>query len=276
MTNQRAFSLPDYLNTIKENVASFEKSFPESFRAGVMLSDLFWNFYTRHLAFDRQVVWQEVADGLVFGCLASWTHAVVMSAAGLEEHSLTSTRRAIEFVCYTAKVANSDEKAELWKRRRESTDARKAFSRRFAIPKAFFSDKYAHLRLLLVQHDHASDFGAQANLATFASKLREEEKTYTFSLFDHARDIPLNASTTIEIGSLLLLSLIIDLKQIIRGVTELKQQCALVEEQLKASRLEIGKFETAEGIEPEILQMLGSGAAIMQAKYDRLKQDYTS
>jgi hypothetical protein len=122
--NIHSSTLTHYLDVITKNFSAIKESFPKLYLAAEELNDLFDQLFTRRVVPEEEL-WQQESLQMLFGCFSSWSHAFVMTAAGLGEHGMTSVRRAIEFVCYIAKINGSNERAALlaWTKRehREQT-----------------------------------------------------------------------------------------------------------------------------------------------------------
>lgn len=188
----QSFTLSDFAEKSRANFDRFRTSFPDTFLAGESQNRLF-NLLAEHLVIPKAgELWQEEIPAMLFGCSSSWAHSFTATATGLDEHGTTSIRRLIEFTCYIAKITRSKEKAKLWLNRRESKEDRLRFASQFAIRKSFLSEKYLHLRNLLVYYDHASDFATHANLTMLASKTLDLNGALGFSVFDDPEDVPVS------------------------------------------------------------------------------------
>lgn len=268
----QTLSLANYLETLGRNFNMFKKAFPHAFLAAEALNELFWQLYLGDVIPAPKAIWQRVVREMIFGCLNSWSHAFIMSASGLDEHAMTSSRRSIEFACYIAKIYGSDERAKLWEISKNDEETKKKFAGEFGIPKAYFSEKYSHLKLLLVIHDHASDFAVHANMAMLAQKMKEEEMSYTMSSFDNFRDTPLNVATAIQTGFLVLEALVISLKDLIQDYDHYTSQFKNLQELLEEVKLEVIKYEEQAGIEPELVELIKANPSLLDKKFEQLKQ----
>jgi len=273
METSAFLSLTDYVEKLAENFGTYKRAFPHSFSCAEQLDELFWELYTSQVVPDKEIIWQPVAHSMLFGCITSWCHAFATCASGLDEHALTSTRRSIEFACYIAKICNSEERAGLWITRRDDEASRKRFTLEFGIPQAYFSAKYTHLKRLLVIHDHASEFATHANLAMLAQKFKESGSTMVPLVFDDPRDIPLNAGSILQLGSLLIQATVADLAALMQDRDKFLIRFSAFQTALSHAKTEILAHEQRAGIEPEIVKAINAIPTLIDDKFEQMKKD---
>jgi hypothetical protein len=207
-------SIEQYFDTYQQNFNRFKEYFPVTFRAANEINELFWQLYDSYILPQPENSWQYVAHEMVFGCLTGWINSFINSASGLDETAQTPGRRAIEFVCYIAKIRGNDNRADLWIRQRESEETRKQFVQEFSVPGCYFSDNYSRLEKLLFLYESFSIFGTHANISMIALKKKETGTSFEDIVFDEYRYIPKNVDNIIYLGYLLIQSLLYDLSEL--------------------------------------------------------------
>jgi len=271
-----SFSLTEYTETLESNIKQFKKSFPQSFLAAETVNNLFWQLYNEEIIPKPEITWQIVAHAMLFGSLTSWSHGFLMTAAGVDEHGWTSIRRSIEFACYIAKIRESDQRAELWINRRNSEEFAKKFTREFSIPKSFFSDKYAHLKDLLVLHDHASDFGVHGNSSMLAQKMDENDPSIRLTVFNNSKDIPLSSTVMIVIGSFILEAIKSELKVLISNHSRIEEKFRILKNLVLSAKDETYKYEFEVRGEREVLETIRASSSLINKKFEQLKRTKSS
>jgi hypothetical protein len=269
-------TLTHYLDVVTKNFNAIRESFPKLYLSAEVLNDLFDQLFTKRVV-PNEELWQQESLEMLFGCFSSWSHAFVMTAAGLGEHGMTSLRRAIEFVCYIAKVRGSDERAALWIERRENKENKRHFSSQFSIPRCYFTSDYAHLKPLLVWHNHTSDFGAHGNFATLVTKRRDNSSgSLLMSLQDDPKGVPLSTGVCVQMGSFILDALMVDLQPLIKDNEEFQSRVSVFREMLKKAKAEIAKYEYKDQITPEIFKgFIEYDSSSLDEEYDKLRKEYT-
>src|SRR2546427_4851007 len=109
-----ASTLVSYAETILVNFQGVMNGFPELHLAAETLNDLFDQLFTQRVIPNNEELWQQESHRLLFGSFSSWSHSLIMTAAGFGEHGLAAIRRSIEFTCYISKVKGSNDRAKLW------------------------------------------------------------------------------------------------------------------------------------------------------------------
>ncbi len=160
----------------------------------------------------------------------------------------------------------------------DSTKNRKQFDGIFSIPTAYFSPKYKHLRPLLVWFDYASDFGTHGNYAALVTKWKEEkENKFTMSFHDSPERVPVSSGSSIKIGSLLIESIVIDLKDNLRNIEEIYERTNTMKELIKRAAIEIAGSKYDGNIPLEILQSINNDDRDALGKhFDDLMKTYQS
>lgn len=274
-TSIQASTLTHYLGVVTKNFDAIKESFPKLYLAAEGLNDLFDQLFTQRVV-PSDELWQQESQKMLFGCFSSWSHAFVMTAAGLGEHGMTSVRRAIEFVCYIAKISGSNERATLWIERRESKENKKRFSSQFSIPRCYLTSTYPHLKPLLVWHDHTSDFGAHGNFATLVTKWRDSDSgSLIMSLQDDPKEVPLSTGVCVQTGSFLLDALLVDLQPLIKDFEEFQSRVTIFRQMLKEAKAETAKYEYRDKLTPEFLQaIIEYDPSSLDEEFEKLKKAY--
>ncbi|MEX0780551.1 MAG: hypothetical protein WD491_10020 [Balneolales bacterium] len=171
---------------ICKNFSSVNDQLSETYQAAELINGLFRDIIYEEFAYQDPEPWQQASVLLTFGASQSWVMAYINSSAGLIDISKMILRRAIEFVCYLSKACQSNERAELWFKRSESLANKKEFTNIYNVPNCYFTDKYSHLRPLLVLHDQVSEVSVHANYETLLSKFTKDDTDHidTISLHD--------------------------------------------------------------------------------------------
>ncbi|NHZ85017.1 MAG: hypothetical protein GWP19_03950 [Planctomycetia bacterium] len=163
-------TLPFHLENVQNNFELLTKNYPNLYLASEQINDLFDQLFTERIKINAGDLWDYTSARMLFGAYSSWVYSFLMTASALNDIGLMLIRRSIEFVCYIAKIKNNNKRAELWIDKGDSGKNRKEFNFVFSIPMAYTSEKYMHLRPLLVWFDYASDFGTHGNLAALVTK----------------------------------------------------------------------------------------------------------
>jgi hypothetical protein len=270
-------TLSSYVASLEENFNLLRGRFQQTYLAAEQLYDLFIQLYTERVSAQKDVLWEREAVKMLFGAFSSWVQAFAMTSAGLGELGLTAIRRAIEFTCYTAKIKGSNDRADLWLCRNEDADTRKRFSREFGVPRTYFDDKYAHLRDLLVWHEHASDFGVHGNFSTLVTKERNygNSAALVMSFQDDPKNVPIYTGNTLMIGRLIINAILLDLRELIRDPDEFRKRVGTFNEMLRMSRIEIADYRFNGAVPAEILGAINSGEYTALSPYfEDLKRAY--
>ena len=146
-------SLFKHAEWVKRNFDASNSRFSKTNLAAEMINNLLDQLYSQEFQAGQEKLCDASVKMMLFGTYQSWTYAYVLTSSGLSDIGLTLLRRAIEFVCYIAKIHQSDERARIWKDQIQNEDLQKEFKRSFRIPDTFFREKYRELRPLLICHD---------------------------------------------------------------------------------------------------------------------------
>ncbi len=269
-------TLINYVKTIQTNFKGVMDGFPQLYLASEALNDLFDQLFTQRVVPNEDELWQTESLRLLFGTFSSWSHSLIMTAAGFGEHGLSAMRRSIEFTCYISKVKDSNDRARLWVERRDSLANKRQFAREFGVPRAYFSEDYSHLKSLLVWHDHASDYGAHGNFASLATKWRDVDNTFTMSLHDDPKSVPLSTGVAIQLGSSILESLMVDLSSLIKGPDQFRASVSTFKDMLTKTKLELARYELPNGMTPDILKTIESpDEKVLDEEFEELKKSYS-
>lgn len=271
-------TLPQHLEHAKNNLNSLIQKHPDLYLAAEQINDLFDQLFTERIIINKGDLWEYTSARMLFGAYSSWIYSFLMTATGLNDIGLMILRRSIEFVCYISKIKNKNDRAELWINKGDSTKNRKQFNGIFSIPTAYFSPKYKHLRPLLVWFDYASDFGTHGNYAALVTKWKEEkENKFTMSFHDSPERVPVSSGSSIKIGSLLIESIVIDLKDNLRNIEEIYERTNTMKELIKRAAIEVAGSKYDGNIPLEILQSINNDDRDALGKhFDDLVKTYQS
>jgi hypothetical protein len=135
---------------------------------------------------------------LLFGAYHSWIQSMVLVSAGQLDAGLVCLRRCVEITCYSAKIGCNIQRANLWYDQRTDNKARRRFASNFAIPLMYTTDKYRHLRPLIVMWDMASYYGAHGNIEALSTKLVDESDAGLRFSFQDSRGEPNDIEQTLS------------------------------------------------------------------------------
>jgi hypothetical protein len=248
------------IDVIKTNFEGANKAFPDTYMAAEALRSLFEQMIEKYLSFDARIKWQYASSLLMFGGFQSWMISYIMSSARFHDISLMSLRRAIEYSCYLAKVHNSDERATMWLDKFESLDLRKKFSNELSIPQSYFTEKYAHLRPLLILYDYTSDFGIHGNFEALVSKFKDDETGYKrmFSLQNVDDHVAVSLGVILLSGYRMLRSMSYVLKSQIQKSSEFELQANAITSMIRTARLRSANAEYKGNVPKEVLDSINS------------------
>lgn len=271
-------TLPQHLEHAKNNLNSLIRKHPDLYLAAEQINDLFDQLFTERITINKGDLWEYASARMLFGAYSSWIYSFIMTATGLNDVGLMVLRRSIEFVCYISKIKNKNDRAELWINKSDSTKNRKQFNGIFSIPTAYFAPKYKHLRPLLVWFDYASDFGTHGNYAALVTKWKEEkENKFTMSFHDSPERVPLSSGSSIKIGSLLIESIVIDLKDNLKNIEEIYERINTMKEIVKRAAIEVAESKYDGNIPLEILQSINNDdREALEKHFDDLMKRYQS
>lgn len=229
-------SLQRFSSTIPENFANYMKHFPVNSQAAESIHQ------GLHTLVNESILKVDglsigVVATLGFGAHSSWINAFNMTLAGHVETGFSEIRRAIEFVCYAAKIKGSDERANSWMKQRSDPEAMKKFSGQFQIPSAYVNLKFEHLRPLLLTYDMANYYGAHGNLETMAGKIHSSPNP-RFSYQSDKEIVIIVAPHMILTGYRILQSLIFIYEDITVKPASLKILMSYIEESIKKLRFD--------------------------------------
>lgn len=271
-------TLPQHLEHAKNNLNSLIRKHPDLYLAAEQINDLFDQLFTERITINKGDLWEYASARMLFGAYSSWIYSFIMTATGLNDVGLMVLRRSIEFVCYISKIKNKNDRAELWINKSDSTKNRKQFNGIFSIPTAYFAPKYKHLRPLLVWFDYASDFGTHGNYAALVTKWKEEkENKFTMSFHDSPERVPLSSGSSIKIGSLLIESIVIDLKGNLKNIEEIYERINTMKEIVKRAAIEVAESKYDGNIPLKILQSINNDdIGALEMHFDDLMKRYQS
>lgn len=223
---------------IQSNFQKTNANLPEIYQAAEFINSVFDRLITQSLVPEEGSRWQRCAFFMVFGSYQSWINSYIMTATGFNDIGLMSLRRAIEVVCYLAKIYNDDERAALWIEKGKDISKRKQFSNIFSVPQKYFSDKYKHLHHLLVLHDYASDYGSHGNFEVLIDKYKgsKDSGNVIVSLQSLREDISPTLGMIVLAAYKILQSITIVLKEKILDSEKFEQNFEALKYQIKLLR----------------------------------------
>lgn len=177
MENERTFeTLVQRLEVFREHYEHFNRLCPEQAEAAEYIHQCFF-FLQQHSRASRQESY--VADTarlkLMIASHNDWALSYTLAAAGFRSNAALTTRRAIEYAAYAAKIADSDDRADLWMSHVVDPEVKGKFKSYFSIPSAFGNEKkYGFLWHLLGLYDWFSESGAHANFLTMIDKAEKK------------------------------------------------------------------------------------------------------
>jgi hypothetical protein len=270
----KSHTLYHEVNLIKENFKKVNDELPDVYLAAEFINDQFDQLITTSLKNDNPSDWQFASLLMVFGSHHSWIHSYINTSIGFSDLGWMSLRRSIEFVCYLAKIKNSDKRAKLWMSKGESLKNRKEFSNVFSIPKKYFNEKYSHLKSLLVLHDYASDYGTHANFEVLMNKYDVDKinQNYIISFQDIKKNIDTSLGMVLLSGYRILQDIITVLETEIQNSKVFLKNFENASESVRKARLKIAEREFCGNIPIEVIKNINSdNKDAIEEKYQVLK-----
>jgi len=230
---------------MRSNFEKVNKGLPETYIAAETLRDLFEELIGKRLNLNTAVEWEYSSSLMLFGAFQSWVVSYLMTSVGFHDISLMSLRRAIEYTCYLAKIQSSNERAKFWLDKFDSQKTRKIFTSKFSVPEKYLTDKYIHLKHLLILYDYTSDFGTHGNFEVLVSKMRDDadNKRRFFILQDVDTSVSVSLGMILLLGYRILQSALFVLKQNIQDVEEFEKRIAPLSSMIKTARLKSANSE---------------------------------
>jgi len=155
-------------------------------------------------------------------------------------------------------------------------DKSKLFSNKFSIPSKYFTEKYLHLKALLVWHDYASTFGAHGNFATLVGKWDSSIKDKVrMSFHDDREGVPISTGVAIRIGSFMIKALYEDFKEQLREPKIFEDKISLMLDIINKARIEVLNFDSKGKTNyKDIIAIYGKDEPAIDEMYDKLKSKY--
>jgi|SRR3972149_3033131 len=269
-------SLFKHLEAIKTNSENMFNAFPQLYLSVESVSNMFDQLFVEQFQQLNGEPWEASIHKMIFGTYSSWLQGIIMTSAGFNETGLFCVRRGIEYVCYSSKIKNSNEKNIIWLDRGLDDDKSKLFSSKFSIPSKYFTEKYIHLKPLLVWHDYASTFGAHGNFTTLVGKWDSSIKDKVrMSFHDNREGVPISTGVAIRIGSFMIKALYEDFKEQLREPKIFEEKINSMSDIINKARIEVLNFEVKGKTKFEdIIAIYGKDELAIDEMYDKLKSKY--
>lgn len=226
--------LSSFARIIVENNKAFSESFPKTATAAEAVHQGINTLLYTCVRTDPN----NIASGtaIIMGHLAhgSWINAYNLTASGYVDSGFCIIRKAIEFVCYAAKVHDNKKRAEAWIKQHSDPNLRKQFALSCSIPMCYVKEKYAFLRPLLVEYDTTSYFGVHGNFESLAHRFSGiKDNTSKFTYLSDSSAIPVSAYYILYLGYQILKSLNIILKKTIYDEKILLKTISYIDSSIK-------------------------------------------
>jgi hypothetical protein len=269
-------SLFKHLEAIKTNSENMFNAFPQLHLSVESVSDMFDQLFVEQFQQLKGEPWEASVHKMIFGANSSWLQGVIMTSAGFNETGLICVRRGIEYVCYSSKIKASNEKNIIWLDRGLDDEKSKMFSNKFSIPSKYFTEKYLHLKALLVWHDYASTFGAHGNFATLVGKWDSSIKDKVrMSFHDNREGVPISTGVAIRIGAFMIKALYKDFREHLREPKIFEDRINSMSDIINKARIEVLNFDTKGKIKFEDIKAIyGKDEPAIDEMYDKLKSKY--
>jgi len=251
----------------------------ETYLAAEMVNGLFRDIIFEELVYPDPEPWQEASVLISFGAYQSWIMSYINACAGLSDISKMILRRAIEFACYLSKIKTNNERAQLWFKKSKDLKNRKQFSNIFTVPNKYFTEKYSHLRPLLVVHDRASEIAVHANFATLISKFQRDDSNQivTLSIQDSNYTDMISIGMVLVAGYKLIETLIIVLKDEFENPDDVNEKFETLKEMIRRARLSIAELDYRGNIPSQILSDINTESNMdLKEQFEALKIRYQS
>lgn len=264
-------SLFQHIDTIKTNSEALLRNFPQLHLAIESVSDLFDQLFVEQFQQNGEP-WSSSVHQLIFASHSSWLQGIIMTSAGFNETGLICARRAIEYVCYAAKINNSNEKNTIWLARGLERKSDKLFTSKFSIPTKYFTAKYSSLKALLVWHDFASSFGAHGNFSTIVGKWDSSVKDrLRMSFQDNPEGIPLSTGVAVRIGSFIVKAFYENFTLYLKDATTFKSNYEISLDVINKARVAVSKFGSHGNISfNEIIAIYSNEDPLIEEFYQKL------
>ena len=269
-------SLFKHLEAIKTNSENMFNAFPQLYLSAESVSDMFDQLFVEQFQQLKGEPWEASVHKMIFGAHSSWLQGIIMTSAGFNETGLICVRRGIEYICYSSKINKSNEKNHIWLDRGLDDDKNKLFSNKFSIPSKYFTDKYLHLKALLVWHDYASTFGTHGNFATLVGKWDSNIKDKVrMSFHDNREGVPISTGVAIRIGSFMIRALYEDFKNQLREPKIFEDRINSMSDIVNKARIEVLNFDTKGKTRfDDIIEIYGKDDPAIDDMYIKLKSKY--
>jgi len=268
-------SLYQHIDAIKTNSEALLRNFPELHLAIESVSDLFDQLFVEQFQQNGEP-WSSSVHKMIFASHSSWLQGIIMSSAGFNETGLICVRRAIEYVCYSAKINNSNEKNIIWLDRGLNKNSDKLFSSKFSIPTKYFTPKYSSLKALLVWHDFASTFGAHGNFSTIVGKWDSATRDrLRMSFHDNPEGIPLSTGVAVRIGSFIVKAYYEIFTLYLKDAATFKNNYDVSLDVINKARISVSKFSSHGNISLEEVTAINSNEdPLIEEMYQKLVEKY--
>jgi hypothetical protein len=269
-------SIFKHIEAIKTNSENFFNAFPNLLLAAEEIHDIFDQLFVEQFQQKNNALWEASVHKMIFGAHSSWLQGIILTAAGLNETGLISIRRGIEYVCYSSKIKQSDEKNIIWLDRGMDDEKDRLFSSKFSIPSKYFTDKYKNLKALLVWHDYASLFGAHGNFTSLISKWdSESEGSMKMFFHDNPQRTPLSTGVAVRIGSFMITAFFETFKGNIKDEQAFQEKIEIMNEILNKARVEVINYESKGKVTFEdLLAVYSREDPAIEEMYLKLKEKY--
>lgn len=269
-------SIFKHLEAIKTNSENLFKAFPLLYLSAESVSDMFDQLFVEQFQQLKGEPWEASVHKMIFGANSSWLQGVIMTSAGFNETGLICVRRAIEYVCYSSKIKNSNEKNIIWLDRGLDEDKSRLFSSKFSIPSKYFTEKYTPLKALLVWHDFASTYGAHGNFETLVGKWDSSIKEKVrMSFHDDKEGVPISTGVAIRIGSFIIKAFYEYFKDQLRESENFLDKINLMLDIVNKARIEVLDFDSKGKTKFEDIKAIyGKEEPAVDEMYEKLKSTY--
>ena len=236
----RSITISEHVKTLSQCFNNTIEAFPKTYLAAEYINDIFDQLFTKSFQVNECFLWEIAVSNMLFGLHLSWFESFYLKASGKQDVGLMIERKAIEFACYISKVSNDNRRAKLWYNHLNDIEDKKSFANEFSIPCCYLSNKYAHLRPLLVHYDFSSDYGTHANFNSLITKYAQNgDDVLSMSFLDLPELVPSGCIATLRIGSFLLDSLLNVLKNKINDFENFQEKVRKKDELVKNAQIEV-------------------------------------
>jgi len=169
-------TLSVYFDYLSKNRTKFSDISPNLSAAAESVNQSFQTVLSQHFKPPLDTSWGVVSALLAYGSYSSWLDSYFHAISGQVSSSWVNLRRAIEFICYCAKIYESDERSEYWRRQKDDMEARRKFSGTCSIPTAYKREKYRYLRPLMLSYDKANYYGAHGGFESLLGHYKDSSR----------------------------------------------------------------------------------------------------